>query len=86
MAATTQWMTEPGPCGTCGHVPACGYASVIVDGEVVWLCHADDHSCYAPSGAVPDLLGDLERSLQRARVRQASSGRNPDTDNQNPEA
>lgn len=34
-----------GPC-PCGHDPACGYASVTLNGETTWLCHDDDHSCY----------------------------------------
>ena len=36
-----------GPCAGCTHDPACGYASVTVQGETFWLCHDDDHSCYA---------------------------------------
>lgn len=35
-----------GPCGGCGHDPACGFASVSKGDVEVWLCHADDHSCY----------------------------------------
>lgn len=33
-------------CGLCGHEPACGSASVTQGVQEVWLCHADDHSCY----------------------------------------
>lgn len=42
-----------GPCGACGHDPACGLASVYHDGREVWFCHTDSHSCYAPSGRAP---------------------------------
>ncbi len=33
-------------CGLCGHQPACGSASVWNNDRQVFLCHADDHSCY----------------------------------------
>lgn len=45
-------------CGMCDHDPACGQASVYHDqpvtihkrafkaGTSIYLCHADDHSCY----------------------------------------
>lgn len=43
-----------GPCGSCGHDPACGFASITVDDVETWLCHSDDgadaHSCYANAG------------------------------------
>jgi hypothetical protein len=37
-----------GPCARCGHDPACGFAQVNDD----WLCHTDDHTCYATGGVV----------------------------------
>lgn len=38
---------EQGACGSCGHDPSCGYASVWTsDSGTTWLCHDDDHSCY----------------------------------------
>lgn len=49
MAKDTQ---APGPCASCGHDPACGFSSVIEDDVQSWYCHADDHSCYAPSDLV----------------------------------
>lgn len=38
----------PAICGLCGHPQSleCGYSSVTHNGRVVYLCHADDHSCY----------------------------------------
>lgn len=36
----------PGPCASCNHAPACGFASISdADGEK-WYCHGDGHSCY----------------------------------------
>ncbi len=31
-----------GKCALCGHEPSCGFAMV----NDLYLCHADDHSCY----------------------------------------
>lgn len=38
---------DPGPCVSCGHDPACGFASIwnAESGER-WFCHDDDHSCF----------------------------------------
>ena len=38
-----------GPCAACGHDPACGWAQVNDD----WLCHTDDHTCFAPAARPP---------------------------------
>lgn len=34
-------------CVTCGHDPACGHASIYMNGVERWYCHDNDHSCYA---------------------------------------
>ena len=39
-----------GACGSCGHDPACGHASITVDGVETPLCHTYDHSCYIAAG------------------------------------
>lgn len=35
-----------GPCGSCGHDPACGHASITTLGGTTWFCHEHGHSCY----------------------------------------
>lgn len=39
-------MSGPGFCASCGHDPACGFASIDDSQGFRWLCHDDDHSCY----------------------------------------
>ena len=48
-------MSTSRKCGRCGHDPACGHASMTVNGVETWYCHGDNCDCYSTAGIVPIL-------------------------------
>lgn len=59
-----------GACASCGHDPACGFASVNGD----WLCHDDDHSCYFQASI--DSLGNGSDGYDEVRRRLSNDNGN----------